>query len=71
MQLKPSPFLKYSGLAFEMIAALALGAFLGNWLDEKNNNQTSYWTLGLSFLFLVASFWRMVISLQKSNKSKD
>lgn len=46
-------FVKYSGLAFEMMAIIAGSSFLGYKIDQKMGNDFLGFTLGLSILGVV------------------
>jgi ATP synthase protein I len=60
-------YLKYSGMGFQLLAALILGAWLGNKADSYQQNQTPIWTLVLMFVFLAAS---MVLIIREISKEK-
>jgi ATP synthase protein I len=62
-----NPYLKYSGLGFQLIAALCLGAWLGDWLDKKMENQTPYFTIALLLLFLAAVLTSIIRDLSKED----
>ncbi len=63
-----NPYLKYSGMGFQLIAALCFGAWLGNLLDEYMQNQTPYFTLALLLFFLSATLFVIIRDLSKENK---
>jgi ATP synthase protein I len=60
-------YLKYSGMGFQLLAALIVGAWLGDYLDSYQQNQTPIWTLVLMFVFLAAS---MVLIIREISKEK-
>jgi F0F1-type ATP synthase assembly protein I len=62
-QLKP--YLKYSGLGFQMIAVLVLAAWGGMTLDEKVGNTNPWWTIGLMLVGVVASMYMIIKSVIK------
>jgi ATP synthase protein I len=62
-----NPYLKYSGMGFQLIAALCLGAWLGDWLDKKMENQTPYFTIALLLLFLAAVLTSIIRDLSKED----
>jgi len=62
-QLKP--YLKYSGLGFQMIAVLVLAAWGGMTLDDKMGNKNPWWTIGLMLLGVVASMYMIIKSVIK------
>lgn len=62
-----NPYLKYSGMGFQLIAALCLGAWLGDWLDKKIENQTPYFTIALLLLFLAGVLTSIIRDLSRED----
>jgi ATP synthase protein I len=60
-QLKP--YLKYSGLAFQMIGTLIAAAYAGMWLDEKQGNKNPWWTIGFMVVAMVGSIYMVIRSV--------
>lgn len=60
-QLKP--YLKYSGLAFQMILTLVAAAYAGMWLDEKQGNKNPWWTIALMVVAVIASIYMVIKSV--------
>lgn len=60
-------YLKYSGMGFQLLAALVLGAWLGNYIDTAQANTTPIWTLLLMFVFLSASMVHIIRAISKEN----
>jgi ATP synthase protein I len=60
-QLKP--YLKYSGLAFQMILTLVAAAYAGMWLDEKQGNKNPWWTIGFMVVAMVGSIYLVIKSV--------
>jgi ATP synthase protein I len=60
-QLKP--YLKYSGLAFQMIATLVAAAYAGMWLDEKQGNKNPWWTIGFMVVAVIGSIYMVIKSV--------
>jgi|SaaInl1SG_22_DNA_1037389.scaffolds.fasta_scaffold00992_6 ATP synthase protein I len=46
----PKAYLKYSGIAFQMIAIIGFGTFFGAHLDKKYATETPFYTLIFSLL---------------------
>ncbi len=59
------PYLKYSGLAFQMIGAMVLAAWAGSTLDETMGNENPWMTIVLLVVAVVASMVLTIISLTK------
>ncbi|ALI99195.1 AtpZ/AtpI family protein [Rufibacter tibetensis] len=57
------PYLKYSGLAFQMIAIMGGAALGGRKLDAYFQNETPWWTLGLLAVAVFASMYSVIVSL--------
>jgi ATP synthase protein I len=61
------PYLKYSGLAFQMIVTMTAAAVGGRKLDAYFGNKTSWWTLGLLMLAVFACMYSVIASLTRKN----
>ena len=59
------PYLKYSGLAFQMIGAMVLAAFAGMKLDDYFGTQNPWFTIILLVIAVVASMVLVILSLNK------
>ena len=59
------PYLKYSGLAFQMIGAMVLAAFAGMKLDDYFETQNPWFTISLLVVAMVASMVLVILSLNK------
>ena len=59
------PYVKYSGMAFQMIGALVLAALAGRWLDGYVENEKPWFTI---VLLLVAVIGTMVLTIISINK---
>jgi len=57
MDKRTNEYLKYSGMAFQMLSSIGLGAFLGNYLDKKTNLQTPVFTALFTILFTFAALY--------------
>jgi F0F1-type ATP synthase assembly protein I len=58
-------YLKYSGLAFQMIGAMVLAAWAGAKLDEVMGNENPWMTIVLLVVAVVASMVLVIVSLNK------
>ena len=47
-------YLKYSGMAFQLAAAIFLGTMIGKYIDGKLNLEKPYFTLLLALLGVIA-----------------
>ena len=59
------PYVKYSGMAFQMIGALVLAAFAGMKLDDYFATDKPWFTIVLLLLAVVASMVLTILSLNK------
>ena len=58
-------YLKYSGLAFQMVGAMVLAAWGGSKLDEVMGNEDPWMTIVLLVVAVVASMVLVILSLNK------
>ena len=68
---QPNKYVKFSGMAFQMGAIIALGCWGGLKLDEKFQNDSQLFTIVLSLLSIFVSMYlviRDVINMQKNNE---
>ncbi|WP_207433399.1 AtpZ/AtpI family protein [Sabulibacter ruber] len=61
------PYLRYSGLAFQMIAIMAIAALGGRKLDEHFQNKTPWWTFGLLIVAVFACMYSVIVSLTRKD----
>jgi len=59
---------KYSGLAFQLLAYILVGFFIGRWVDGKMANKEPYGVLCFSTLFLIMALYSIVKDVIKSEK---
>lgn len=62
---KSNDYMRYSGMAFELVGLLVVAVLLGGKLDAWMGNEVRYITLALLFLFLIGYFIRIYYSLTK------
>ena len=58
--------MKYSGLAFQMLAIIGGSAWLGTWLDGRLNTQP-WLTIGLLLLGVFLAVFQVIRSLTKES----
>ncbi len=58
-------YLKYSGLAFQMLAVIGVSVWAGIKLDEKFNNNNPLFVLILTFLGIFGTIYTLYSSLPK------
>ena len=63
---QPNPYIKYSGIAFQMGAIIAVGVLLGQWLDERAANETPWYTIGIGLFSIFAALYLTLRDLLKS-----
>ena len=54
---KVNNYLKYSGMAFQMVGTMLIGIFIGKWLDRKLDTSQPYFTALLALIFTGASVY--------------
>jgi F0F1-type ATP synthase assembly protein I len=60
-------YLKYSGMGFQLIAALLLGILAGNYLDKYFQNETPFATLFCLLFMLSATLFAIIRQISKDN----
>ncbi len=60
-QLKP--YLKYSGLAFQMIVTLVVAAYAGMKLDAHFHNKNPWYTITLMLLGVITTMYMVIKSV--------
>lgn len=59
------PYLKYSGMAFQMIGAMVIAAFTGMKLDDYFKTENPWFTIILLVVAVVATMVLVIVSLTK------
>ena len=62
---KNNSYMRYSGMAFELVALLLVAVFLGGKLDNWLELEKSYMTMTFLIIFLVAYFFRIYYAFSK------
>lgn len=62
---KLQSYLKYSGLAFQMLIVLGLAAYGGLKLDAYVNNTNPWFTIVFMLLGVIGSIYKVIISVMK------
>ncbi|WP_397364239.1 AtpZ/AtpI family protein [Olleya sp. R77988] len=65
---QPSPYLRFTSVAFQMGGTIWLGNLLGAWLDTKY--QTIYWENIVTLLAVFASMYLVISQVLKMSKDK-
>ncbi|MCB0494909.1 MAG: AtpZ/AtpI family protein [Cyclobacteriaceae bacterium] len=56
-------YLQFTGLAFQIAAALLIGYWIGHWLDNKSGAEKPWFTVGFMVFFLIATMVRVIREL--------
>ena len=59
-------FMRYSGMAFQMIAVLLIAAYAGQWLDKHFQNEQPWFTLVLLLIGVTASMYLIIKTVTKN-----
>lgn len=51
---------RYSGMGIQMGLIIGFFAWLGDFLDKKQGNQTAWWTLGLTLFGVLGAMYLMI-----------
>jgi len=60
-------FMRYSGMAFQMIVVLLLAAYGGQWLDKHYHTSKPWFTLVLLLVGVTASMYLIIKTVTKQS----
>jgi len=63
---KSSGFLKYTGMATQMLGTILVFTYAGYKLDEWQQNKVPVWTLVLSLISIAASLYLLIRGITKT-----
>ncbi|WP_290701142.1 AtpZ/AtpI family protein [Lacinutrix sp.] len=66
---QPSPYLRFTSVAFQMGGTIWLGNLLGKWLDVKY--QTFYWENIITLLAVFTAIYLVISQVLKMSKDND
>lgn len=66
-----SKYLRLSGIGIQMGIIIGGFAWLGSYLDDKYQNKTPWWTLGLSLFGVFAGLYLMIKEVIKMGKKDE
>lgn len=61
----PNKYARYAGAGMQMLVTIAIGVYLGTWLDEKFQMQTPWFTVGCALFFIFAAMYLFIKGLPK------
>lgn len=61
-----NPYIRYTGLAMQMLVTIGVGVFLGLKLDEWVGTTTPWFTIGCSLFFIAAALISLIRGLPKT-----
>ncbi|WP_066222738.1 AtpZ/AtpI family protein [Formosa haliotis] len=61
-------YIKFSGMAFQMIAIIGVLTFIGVWLDGKFPNQYSAYTVIFSLIGVIGAIYQIIKQVTNMNK---
>lgn len=64
-------YIKFSALAMQMGVLITLAALGGQWLDDKQGNQTPVWTIVIVLLAIFGSLFQIIREVIKISKEDD
>ncbi len=64
-------YAKISGAGFQMLATIALGAYIGYKLDEKFPNKHNIYTVIFTLLFIGIALFAVIKQVSKITKQQD
>lgn len=63
--------LKYSALGFQMAITIGLGAWGGQYLDNKYENTDQLWTITLILIAIAIAIYQVIRDVIKMNKESE
>lgn len=67
---KLNSYAKFSGIAFQMIAIILLGAFVGVKMDQHFPNEQDIWTISITFVAVIVSVVTVIRSINSATNNK-
>ncbi len=61
-------YMRYAGLAFQIFGILAIGAFVGQWLDKKLGLTHAWITIVLILFLFIGIIYKIVLETQTKKK---
>ena len=61
-------YMKYAGMAFEMLSFIVIGYFLGRFIDRSVGTTKPYFMLGAIILMMVLYFVKLTRDLSSTNE---
>ena len=58
-------YVRYSGMAFQLLALILIGVWLGGKLDAWQGNEKPIWTAVLSLVFVCAGMYQMYKAISR------
>lgn len=60
-------YLKYSGLAVQLLAAIGIAGWIGHQIDKRQGSKFPVWMLALGFLGFAGTLYQVYRSISKDN----
>jgi len=65
---RKSDYLRYSSLGFQMAITIGLGAWAGNYLDEKYQTDQPYYSIVLILLAIAIALYQVIKEVMQLSK---
>lgn len=62
-------YARFSGIAFQMIAIILLGAYVGVKLDQNFPNENDLWTITITFVAVIISVITVIRNINSASNS--
>lgn len=63
-----NPFVRFSGIAFQIGLTIYLGSEFGKWLDEKFPNSSEIYTKGMTLFAVFIAMYSVISQVKKMSK---
>ena len=67
----PNPLMRFAGVGIQMGVIITGGALLGNYLDEKQQNEKPIWTIILSLLAIGIAMYLVIRAALNLTKDEE
>lgn len=67
----PNPLMRFAGVGIQMGVIITGGALLGNYLDEKQQNEKPIWTIVLSLLAIGIAMYLVIRAALNLTKDEE
>ena len=68
---RKSDYLRFSSLGFQMAITIGLGAWAGNYLDNKYQTEQPYYSIGIILLAIAIALYQVIKEVMNMSADDD